>query len=98
MRTDDPTLGLFPERRMTVFTTPRVNVVQSDEGFEVEVLGRTGLAYREGVRQVRADSEALNRPGAMMMYAQSLRSWSDGASISDEERRHIVDNITRAFL
>jgi hypothetical protein len=31
-----------------MFSIPRVNVIESDNGFSVQVLGRVGLCYREG--------------------------------------------------
>jgi hypothetical protein len=42
-----------------MFTIPRNNVIESDEGFSVEVLGRTGLLYTEGARSLQIDSEIL---------------------------------------
>ena len=38
---------------------------ESSDGFSVEVLGRTGLRYREGDRQMFVDSEALTGPSGM---------------------------------
>jgi len=43
-----------------MFSVPRVNVVKSDSGYLVEVLGRTGMKYSEGERSMFVDSEVLS--------------------------------------
>jgi hypothetical protein len=47
-----------------MFTSPRPNLCESSDGFSVEVLGRTGLRYCEGGRQMFVDSEVLSGPSA----------------------------------
>jgi hypothetical protein len=41
-----------------MFSIPRLNVIESDEGFSVEVLGRTVTSNREGDKVLFVDSEA----------------------------------------
>jgi hypothetical protein len=83
-----------------MFSIPRVNVVESDAGFSVEVLGRVGLCYREGERSLHVDSEVLMSPAGMQIDASSIRSWKaphDGVPLADAERKRIVENIRAAF-
>jgi hypothetical protein len=80
-----------------MFREPRVNVIESDEGFAVEVLGRTGLRYSEGSRSVKVDSEVVMGPAGLALYKSSIRAWADGGDIDEPERARIVENIRRAF-
>jgi hypothetical protein len=83
-----------------LFTIPRVNVIESDEGFSVEVLGRTGLLYSEGDRSLRVNSEVLAGPAGMAVYSRSIRNWSEPhehEEIDTAKRETIMDNIRRAF-
>ncbi len=83
-----------------MFSIPRVNVIESDNGFSVQVLGRVGLCYREGDRCLHVDSEVLMPPAALQIDASSIRSWKpphDGEPIDDAARRRIVENIRAAF-
>jgi hypothetical protein len=83
-----------------MFFIPRANVIESDTGFSVEVLGRTGLSYQEGDRSLRVDSEVLMGTTAMAVDASSIRSWDPpyGEELIDESRRRqIVENIQAAF-
>jgi len=83
-----------------MFFIPRVNVIESDSGFSVEVLGRTGLCYREGNRNLKVDSEVLMGPSGMVVDASSVRKWSpphDDQVIDEARRKEIVGNIQAAF-
>jgi hypothetical protein len=83
-----------------MFSIPRANVIQSDEGFAVEVLGRVGLLYTEGRRTVHLDSEVINGPHGLVLYTSSIRQWdppNSGESINAAERDRIVQNIRAAF-
>jgi hypothetical protein len=85
-----------------MFTIPRVNVIQSSEGFSVEVLGFTGgLLYMEGEKKIHIRSELLagSNP-ALALYTSSIKAWdppSENEAISDIKRNEIVENIRRAF-
>lgn len=83
-----------------MFSIPRVNVVASDEGFSVEVLGRTGIEYREGARSVFVDSEVLAVGKGIAVFSDSIKNWQpphecDG--ITANERMRILENIRRAM-
>jgi hypothetical protein len=82
-----------------MFKIPRVNVIESDEGFSVEVLGRTGLLYKEGNKSIRIDSEILNQD-EIAVIQESIRTWGPPYSqetIDDNKRDLIMENIRRAF-
>ena len=81
------------------FAEPAPNVIESDAGFSVKVLGRTGMRYTEGGRSVWIDSEVLATPRTMVMYKESMKVWEgEGAGpLSAADRDRIADNIKRAF-
>lgn len=86
--------------RTGVFFTPRVNVIESDEGFSVEVLGHACVLYVEGPRSVHIDSEYLMGPRGLAIYPSSIKSWDPPHStdaIDKATRDRIVENIRRAF-
>jgi hypothetical protein len=82
------------------FTVPRPNLIESDEGFSVEVLGMTGMRYTEQGRSIFVDSEVLATPGAMAVYRNSIRRWDpphEDQVVNEEERERVIDNIRHAF-
>jgi hypothetical protein len=83
-----------------MFKIPRVNVIESDEGFSIEVLGRTGLLYTEGLKSMHIDSEILASPGGIAILKNSIRAWNppyENESVDDIKRKTIIDNLRRAF-
>lgn len=83
-----------------MFKIPQVNVIESDEGFSVEVLGRVGLLYTEGPKSLLIDSEILAGPSGVVIYKNSIRAWKppfDTLVIDNDQRDKIIDNIQRAF-
>ena len=83
-----------------MFGSPRVNLYESDEGFSVEVLGRTGLRYRENNKSMFIDSEVLLGPSGMAVYKTSIQKWdppNEKEAIDDAKRECIVDNVRRVF-
>lgn len=83
-----------------MFFAPRVNVIESDEGFSVEVLGPEYVLYVEGPRSLRVDSEFLTGPIALAIYPSSIKRWDPPHStdvIDKASRERIVENIRRAF-
>lgn len=83
-----------------MFFIPRVNVIESDAGFSVQVLGRTGLCYCEGERSMSVDSEVVMGPEGLMVIADSIRAWSpphEKELIDEARRKRIVENIRAAF-
>jgi len=83
-----------------MFKIPRNNVIESDEGFSVEVLGRTGLLYTEGSKKLYVDSEVLAGPSGLGIYKNPIKSWDipqNDELIDKSKRDTIIDNIRRAF-
>jgi len=83
-----------------MFQIPRVNVIESDEGFSVEVLGRTGLRYSEGNRWLRIDSEVLDGPSGIVLYSRSIKEWdgpTPGEPIEMAVKARIIENVRAAF-
>jgi hypothetical protein len=76
-----------------------VNVIESDEGFSVKVLGRTGIEYREGDRSMFVDSEVLAVGNGMAVFKDSITGWKpphNSEPINEEKKHEIVSNICRA--
>ena len=80
-----------------MFTIPRVNVIQSDDGFSFEVLGRTGVRYVEHGKTMHIDSEVLAGPRALVLYASSITKWDDGEDVDAEAKQRIAENARAAF-
>ena len=82
-----------------MFRTPRVNVIESDTGFSVEVLGRTGLLYAEGEKSMKIDSEVLTS-SEIGIIKKSIRAWKppfENEAVDDGKRDTIIENIRQAF-
>jgi hypothetical protein len=87
-------------RTMLMFSEPKVNVIESDQGYSVEVLGRVGLKYTEGEKSLTVDSEVLMGPSGMVVYKSSIRQWDpphSNQAIDKATRERIIDNIRAAF-
>jgi len=83
-----------------MFSSPKANVVSSDEGFSVEVLGRTGIEYKEGDKAAFIDSEVLASGHGIAVFTHSIKAWlppHQNELITEKERDQIVDNIRRAM-
>ena len=83
-----------------MFTSPRPNLYESSDGFSVEVLGRTGLRYRERGRQMFVDSEVLTGPSGMALYKDTIEKWDsphEDVAMTDSDRARILNNIRDAF-
>jgi hypothetical protein len=59
-----------------MFSVPRLNVIESDEGFSVEVLGRTAISNREGDKVLFVDSEALAPGKGIASFTDSIQAWN----------------------
>lgn len=83
-----------------MFSVPRPNVIVSDAGFSVEVLGRTGLLYAEQDHRMRIDSEVLMGPKAMVIYRDSISSWlppHNDQPVDGPVKERIERNLLCAF-
>lgn len=82
-----------------MFKIPKVNVIESDEGFSVKV-EMTRLVYIEGSKTLYIDSEILASPGNIGIWKESIRNWEPPYTqvrIDEKKRNAIIDNIRRAF-
>lgn len=72
------------------------NVYRSPDGFSIEVLGRTGLRYRENGRSYFVDAEVLAPPGGIAVYRGSVvqeKSSVESLPVSNQARKRILSNI-----
>jgi hypothetical protein len=85
---------------MVTFRIPQINVIESDTGYSVEVLGRVGLHYSEGDRVLYIESEMLAGPAGLIVYSGSIRAETpsdEEQPIDSEERSRIIENVRAAF-
>jgi Immunity protein 74 len=83
-----------------MFTIPRTNVIESDAGYSVEVLGRTGMICREGGRSAFVDSEVLAPGKGIAIFTDSIKKWDSASgeeSIGVTEKERIITNIKTAM-
>ncbi len=83
-----------------MFFIPRVNVIESDKGFSIEVLGRTGMKYREGSRSMFIDSEVLMPGHGIAIIPGSIKHWDpphDSEVVDSQKREEIIINIREAL-
>ena len=76
-----------------MFNIPRQNVVESDEGFSVEILGPTGLRYSESGRTIILYSESLAGPSGIILYTQT----GSFDELVPPEKERIINNVRAAF-
>ncbi len=85
---------------LDIFTSPRLNLYESSDGFSVEVVSRTDLLYHEAGRQMFVDSEVLTGPSGMAVYKDTIQKWEppyDRVPVTDLDRDRILNNIRDAF-
>jgi hypothetical protein len=81
------------------FSKPEPKPIDSNKGFLVKVLGRTGLRYAEGEQSVWIVSEVLGRPRAIAVVKTSIRFWErpQPTEVDAKDRDRIAQNIQQAF-
>ena len=82
-----------------MFSVPRVNVIQSSDGFSVEVLGRSGLKYQEKDHVMMIYAEVLATDG-IAIWQRTMKKWEpphESEEIDSDRRGEILGNIKRAF-
>jgi hypothetical protein len=78
---------------MVTFAVPRPNVIESDEGYSVEVLGRTGLRYVENGKVLLLESEMLAGLAGLVLF-------TDQGSIKDlntHDKQRVIEHVRAAF-
>ncbi|MDB6016686.1 MAG: hypothetical protein JWR19_1175 [Pedosphaera sp.] len=85
----------------TAFHSPRVNFIQSDTGFSIELLGRIGMEYREGSKVMYIESEILmTEEPTVAIWKETLRAWKpphEAEKVTEEKRMEILKNISAAL-
>ena len=82
-----------------MFRIPRVNEIESDEGFSIKV-EMTRILYTEGSKKLYINSEILASPGNIVIYTKSIQNWEspyEKEIIDEVKRQLIIQNIQRAF-
>lgn len=65
--------------------------------YKLKVHGRAGLTYSEGGREIFIDSEMLVGEFDMVVFLSKASQWSDGSSLTPEDRGRIRKNITNGM-
>ena len=69
--------------------------IRSDEGFEVSLLDRAHIEYREGNRTVKIGGERT--PDGFALELATIERWSDGSPVIGAKRSEIVERTNRAL-
>ena len=82
--------------------SPHPNLIESDEGFSVQVVGGgvLGIIYREGNRAIKVLSEPAVLPVGYIIHKNSITEWAppgSGNIIDDLARARIIENLHKAF-
>jgi hypothetical protein len=84
-----------------MFRIPRANVVESESGFSIEFLGRTGMEYRESDKTMFVESEILMTDvPTIAIWKDHIREWRpphEKQQVSDAKRTEILKNISAAL-
>ena len=83
-----------------MFSEPRRNFIQSDEGFSVQVIGRSSIRYEDGDGPIIISSEfLLGEPSIRILLCAAVRLEATGSNelLPMARRRAIGENIRRAF-
>ena len=82
-----------------MFHVPTVNVIESSDGFSVEVLGRSGLKYQERDHVMMIYSEVLATDG-IAIWKGTMKKWQppyESEEVDSDRRDAILVNIKSAF-
>ena len=83
-----------------MFKLRKFNVIESDEGFSLKIVNRTGLLYSIGQKKLQIDAEMLASVSGFLIYRSSIVSWLppfENEIINEEERDQIIENTRRAL-
>jgi hypothetical protein len=90
----------FPWGGLVILSTPRADLIKSDTGFSVEVIGRSCVRYCQDDRSLNIECEPAVEPTGLIIYPGSIRSWSPPYAddpIDSETKASIVENVRAAF-
>ena len=85
-----------------MFSEPKVNVIDSDEGFSIETHGINSLEYREGDTSVFIFVEMAHKDGKFFVEVarDTIRHWSSSRGsrpVTEKERLTIIERIRAAL-
>ncbi len=83
-----------------MFKMPKKYLIESDEGFSVQVIEGGQLLYRERDRTMNIESERLVGATLLAVYSRSITRWNpphENELLDESERRSIMHNILNAF-
>ena len=83
-----------------MFFSRRADVIESDKGFFVQILGRTGIKYCEGEHVLFVDSEVLAHGYGIAIFSKSINVWQAPHSeevITAGKKKEIIENIRQAI-
>lgn len=84
-----------------MLTKPRENVISSADGWEIEILGLTGMTYRDSTGTYAVDSEMLHGEPAFVVIRDGIFKVSVAdvrEPIDDGRKNRIVNRIRNALL
>jgi [ribosomal protein S5]-alanine N-acetyltransferase len=73
------------------------NVIESDKGFCVEILGKTSLKYIQNNKFTLIRFEITPTTNTLNIIENSVTQWSSGEPVDDETRRKVVFNVAKAL-
>lgn len=82
------------------FSMPKVDFVQSDTGYAVEVVSRTKVRYTEANRTMLIEAEPLVPAGKLALYISERQKWEpphDEQRLGSIDIARIIENIRAAF-
>ena len=83
------------------FHIPRVNVIESDAGFSVEILGMTGIRYRESDRSLLIHSELGGAEAPVMaIWRYHFSKWDppyEQVPVTEAQKADILKRICSAL-
>lgn len=82
-----------------MFSKPRVNVLESNQGFSVEVVGRSARRYAEEgeTLSIRIEKLAFSWAAALVVYKSSTNCWEPPSTGAVMDRDKIIANLRAAF-
>jgi Immunity protein 74 len=86
---------------ISMFHSPHVNLIKSDSGFSIEMLGRTGIEYRESDKAMFIESEILMTDvPTVAIWKDQIRAWKpphETELVTQEKRTEILKRICAAL-
>jgi hypothetical protein len=76
-----------------MFSIPGVNVIQSDEGFSIEALGRAGMKHQEGQSSFFVNSEVLVPGKGILIITKSITQWDPPAMENQSPRQKNLPSL-----